>query len=297
MQWSWSAPDASVSSYQFQWRYAGDSWASANLQTLTARSAEITAADATKNVEARVKAINSAGTGPWSSTGTVAASALLGPLMYSFTQTGDATDAGASASVFSQRTELIAAAAPTGRRYENFSVVVSGTASAVSLYDTAASPDVFQFQQLNISGFLTAAASYVGTNISVVVGCTLSSSTLAWSYTYRRRVTTSRQVTVQSGLGPSQYHLYFQSPGCASGFSSCGSSPTGVVDDRGTQYRQCCRRILYTTSTQTSTTTRTTTQTSTGNPPTIYSPLIAASRTRLRDVVVNLVISYDDVPV
>ena len=82
VDWTWEVPDSNggqrISSYDHQWRYSGDAWVGANLENTEGSFRRITVADATRNVQARVRAINSVGTGGWSSpTVTVQSSALL----------------------------------------------------------------------------------------------------------------------------------------------------------------------------------------------------------------------------
>ena len=79
VDWAWSAPSDSggsdVTSYDFEWRYAGTSgWTRISNSSRTRR---ITVASAARGVEARVRAVNDDGGGAWSATATVASSALL----------------------------------------------------------------------------------------------------------------------------------------------------------------------------------------------------------------------------
>ena len=82
VDWTWELPNSNggqrVASYDFQWRYSGNTW-SGNLTTGLERSSmRTTVADTTRAVQARVRATNSVDASVWASTVTVAATSLLG---------------------------------------------------------------------------------------------------------------------------------------------------------------------------------------------------------------------------
>ena len=66
-----------IEDYDHQWRYSGDAWAAANLETTEGAYRRVTIADTTNSVQARVRARNSVGVSAWSGTVTVASGDLL----------------------------------------------------------------------------------------------------------------------------------------------------------------------------------------------------------------------------
>ena len=84
VDWTWGVPlddgGASIEDYDFQWRYQGDNWASANLTNgLISSSMSITLADATRGVQARALANNSVGAGTWVTSAVIPAGDILPP--------------------------------------------------------------------------------------------------------------------------------------------------------------------------------------------------------------------------
>ena len=82
VDWTWNLPTDNggqrVESFDLQWRYGGQTWAQGTSVTgLSGTYRRITVADATRSVQARVRAGNSVSNSGWASTATVAASALL----------------------------------------------------------------------------------------------------------------------------------------------------------------------------------------------------------------------------
>ena len=84
MGWSWGCPGdggSDIIDFQVQWRYQGNAW-SGNIFTVTRGFYQITVANTSRGVDARVRARNSVGTATnWSPPGSVAASALLAVLV------------------------------------------------------------------------------------------------------------------------------------------------------------------------------------------------------------------------
>ena len=82
VDWTWELPDDNggqvIESYDFQWRYDGDSWANANFTGgLEVSYYRVAIADTTSGVQARARAINSVGTGAWRTSSVLAAGDLL----------------------------------------------------------------------------------------------------------------------------------------------------------------------------------------------------------------------------
>ena len=81
VDWTWEVPNDNggqrIEDYDHQWRYSGDAWAAANLETTEGAYRRITVADTTNSVQARVRARNSVGVSAWSGTVTVASGDLL----------------------------------------------------------------------------------------------------------------------------------------------------------------------------------------------------------------------------
>ena len=78
IDWVWEVPNDNggqrIESYDHQWRYSGNNW-SGNIATTESTYRRIAVADATNNVQARVRARNSVGVSGWAGTVTVNASA------------------------------------------------------------------------------------------------------------------------------------------------------------------------------------------------------------------------------
>ena len=83
VDWTWELVDddggATVTSYDHQWRYGGANWSGNITSGIDGAYIRITVADATRDVEARVRATNSVGTSGFSGEGTVDSSSLLPP--------------------------------------------------------------------------------------------------------------------------------------------------------------------------------------------------------------------------
>ena len=81
VDWTWEVPNDNggqrIEDYDHQWRYSGDAWSAANLETTEGTYRRITVADTTNSVQARVRARNSVGVSAWSGTVTVASGDLL----------------------------------------------------------------------------------------------------------------------------------------------------------------------------------------------------------------------------
>ena len=81
IDWVWEVPNDNggqrIESYDHQWRYSGDAWAAANLETTEGTYRRITVADTTNDVQARVRARNSVGVSGWAGTVTVDSGDLL----------------------------------------------------------------------------------------------------------------------------------------------------------------------------------------------------------------------------
>ena len=77
IDWSWTWPSndggARVTRFQLQWRLAGNNWAGNIIDVGATTCASHTVPNRNKNVEARVKAFNTVGDSPWSSTGDILA--------------------------------------------------------------------------------------------------------------------------------------------------------------------------------------------------------------------------------
>ena len=79
---SWTAPSddggSAVTGYDLQWRYSGGSWSGSNILSRSAsqRSAQVSVSDATRAVEARARARNTAGASAWSDAATLAAASI-----------------------------------------------------------------------------------------------------------------------------------------------------------------------------------------------------------------------------
>ena len=81
VDWTWEVPNDNggqrIEDYDHQWRYSGDAWAAANLETTEGAYRRVTIADTTNSVQARVRARNSVGVSGWAGTVTVDSGDLL----------------------------------------------------------------------------------------------------------------------------------------------------------------------------------------------------------------------------
>lgn len=84
IDWSWdlvtSDGGAPITNYDFQWRVRGAGWFG-NITRVNETCFRTTAPDANNDIEARVLAINSVGSGPWSSPGRATPMAIIVPPM------------------------------------------------------------------------------------------------------------------------------------------------------------------------------------------------------------------------
>ena len=77
LTWAWDVPDdngGDITGFDFQWRESGDSWVAGNISRVVGTFATVAITTSlTGTIQARARAVNASGNGPWSGVGSVSA--------------------------------------------------------------------------------------------------------------------------------------------------------------------------------------------------------------------------------